>query len=229
MTLTLTRRHMVGGLAAAALPLRAWANNRSALTFLAVGDWGRDGGFHQQDVADRMGETAAQIGASFVISVGDNFYEDGVKSVDDPIWKTSFEDVYRAPSLQAPWYFDARQPRLSRELAGPDRLQRQEPALAASVALVRLPADGAGRRHGRVFRARHLALHQEVLRRRRRQGEGRRPEHAGTARTGSSRRSPPRRPTGRSSSAITRSIRAVFRPAKRRPPRARAFPAAPRS
>jgi acid phosphatase len=104
VTFTLTRRHVVGGLAVATLPLRAWANNRSALTFLAVGDWGRDGAFHQQDVADRMGETAADIGASFVISVGDNFYEDGVKSVDDPIWKSSFEDVYRAPSLQAPWY-----------------------------------------------------------------------------------------------------------------------------
>src|ERR1700761_7560056 len=95
---------MVGGLAVSTLPLGAWANRRSALTFLAVGDWGRDGAFHQQDVADRMGETASQIGARFVISVGDNFYEDGVRGVDDPIWKTSFEDVYRAPSLQVPWY-----------------------------------------------------------------------------------------------------------------------------
>jgi acid phosphatase len=104
VTLYLTRRGVIAGLALSAAPLSSWAQNRGALTFLAVGDWGRDGAFHQQEVADRMGESAAQIGASFVISVGDNFYEDGVTGVDDPKWKTSFEDVYRAPSLQTPWY-----------------------------------------------------------------------------------------------------------------------------
>ena len=40
----------------------------------------------------------------FVVSTGDNFYEDGVASVTDPTWKASFEDVYSAPSLlQVPW------------------------------------------------------------------------------------------------------------------------------
>lgn len=103
-----TRRSVISGvagsLALAASPFAAWAQSRSALTFLAVGDWGRNGLFHQQDVADRMGETASRIGARFVISVGDNFYEDGVSGIDDPMWKTAFEDVYRAPSLQVPWY-----------------------------------------------------------------------------------------------------------------------------
>jgi hypothetical protein len=74
------------------------------VSFLAVGDWGRDGAFHQAEVAARMGETAKALDAAFVISVGDNFYEDGVASIDDPKWKTSFEDVYTAPSLQIPWY-----------------------------------------------------------------------------------------------------------------------------
>jgi acid phosphatase len=84
---------------------RAWAASpEKPLTFLAVGDWGRDGAFRQSDVAARMGETAAQIGARFVIAVGDNFYEAGVASASDPKWKTSFEDVYAAPSLQVPWY-----------------------------------------------------------------------------------------------------------------------------
>jgi len=92
------------GLAVAAPFSRAWAASEPALTFLAVGDWGRDGDFHQADVAARMGETASLIKSSFTISVGDNFYEDGVKSVDDPIWKTSFEDIYTAPSLQSPWW-----------------------------------------------------------------------------------------------------------------------------
>jgi len=92
------------GLALAAPFAPAWAASPQApLTFLAVGDWGRDGAFHQAEVAARMGETAAAIRAKFVISVGDNFYEDGVAGVDDPKWRTSFEDVYTAPSLQTPW------------------------------------------------------------------------------------------------------------------------------
>ncbi|HEX3408150.1 MAG TPA: metallophosphoesterase, partial [Caulobacteraceae bacterium] len=106
MTLISRRRALQGlGAASLAAPFAgAWAALPQApLTFLAVGDWGRDGAFHQADVAQRMGETAAAVKARFVISVGDNFYEDGVQSAADPQWKTSFEDVYKAPSLQVPW------------------------------------------------------------------------------------------------------------------------------
>lgn len=91
---------------AAALPLsRAWADAGGAsLNFLAVGDWGRHGHDHQSDVARRMGESAELLGARFVISVGDNFYDNGVTGVHDPAWKSSFEDVYSAQSLQVPWH-----------------------------------------------------------------------------------------------------------------------------
>ncbi len=51
-----------------------------------------------------MGLAAGQIGSRFVVSVGDNFYENGVQSARDPQWKSSFEDVYTAPSLRTPWY-----------------------------------------------------------------------------------------------------------------------------
>jgi tartrate-resistant acid phosphatase type 5 len=102
------RRALQGlGLVAAAPFAPAWAAETDSdpiVSFLAVGDWGRDGAFHQAEVAARMGETARAVNAAFVVSVGDNFYEDGVAGVDDPKWKTSFEDVYTAPSLQAPWY-----------------------------------------------------------------------------------------------------------------------------
>lgn len=106
----ITRRRLVqslGGVGvAAAMPLsRAWADaGGSSLNFLAVGDWGRHGDDHQRDVGVRMGESAEQLGARFVISVGDNFYENGVAGVDDPAWKSSFEDIYTASSLQVPWY-----------------------------------------------------------------------------------------------------------------------------
>lgn len=102
------RGFLVGSATLAAfwgLGLKAHAQlTPTAKSFLVVGDWGRDGTSHQQDVANAMGKVAAEKKASFVASVGDNFYDNGVTSVTDPQWKTSFEDVYKAPSLQVPWY-----------------------------------------------------------------------------------------------------------------------------
>jgi acid phosphatase len=75
----------------------------AALNFIIFGDWGRNGEQDQRDVAKQMAVAAEAIQAKFIVSVGDNFYEDGVKSVDDPQWLTSFENVYAAQSLQVPW------------------------------------------------------------------------------------------------------------------------------
>jgi 3',5'-cyclic AMP phosphodiesterase CpdA len=75
-----------------------------AINFLVVGDWGRNGQFKQQEVADRMGEAAKQLDAQFILSTGDNFYINGVASVDDPAWKSSFENVYTSHSLMVDWY-----------------------------------------------------------------------------------------------------------------------------
>ena len=102
------RREVLAGLSgaalAAALPTSQALGAQPSLRFVAVGDWGRNGASHQRDVAMRMGEAAKALDARFVVSVGDNFYDTGVKSASDPQWKSSFEDVYTAPSLQAPWY-----------------------------------------------------------------------------------------------------------------------------
>jgi len=51
-----------------------------------------------------MGRTAVETGTHFVIALGDNFYPDGVPGVETPQWQTSYEKIYRAPSLQVPWY-----------------------------------------------------------------------------------------------------------------------------
>jgi acid phosphatase len=51
-----------------------------------------------------MATVAASNKAQFIISCGDNFYDTGVKSIEDPHWQESFETVYQAPSLQIPWY-----------------------------------------------------------------------------------------------------------------------------
>lgn len=74
------------------------------LNFVVLGDWGRNGEKDQRDVARQMAAAASDTGARFVLAVGDNFYEHGVASVDDPQWQSSFERVYTAPSLQVPWH-----------------------------------------------------------------------------------------------------------------------------
>jgi acid phosphatase len=88
--------------AGAALPAAAEAAVET-LNFVLIGDWGRMGRDYQTDVARQMGVTAASIGSRFTVSIGDNFYENGVASVDDPQWQSSFEQIYTAPSLQSPW------------------------------------------------------------------------------------------------------------------------------
>jgi tartrate-resistant acid phosphatase type 5 len=75
-----------------------------ALNFAIIGDWGRRGRPDQMEVAEQMAIECKYAGASFVVSVGDNFYEDGVASLDDPHWQQSFERVYAAAPLQVPWY-----------------------------------------------------------------------------------------------------------------------------
>src|SRR5215475_12727935 len=74
------------------------------LNFVVLGDWGRNGEKDQTDVAKQMAAAADGTGAKFVLAVGDNFYENGVTSVNDPQWQSSFEKVYTAPSLQVPWH-----------------------------------------------------------------------------------------------------------------------------
>lgn len=74
------------------------------ISFITLGDWGKDGIFHQVWVAEQMTIWAMNNNANFVITVGDNMYDYGVQSTDDPQWKTSFEDVYTSTYLQIPWY-----------------------------------------------------------------------------------------------------------------------------
>jgi tartrate-resistant acid phosphatase type 5 len=72
--------------------------------FIAIGDWGRNGEYDQQEVARQMGLWAANNPNNFVVSVGDNFYPRGVVSEMDPLWHYSFENIYTAHSLQCDWY-----------------------------------------------------------------------------------------------------------------------------
>jgi len=93
------------GMAAAALPrVEHPARNDGTLSLLVVGDWGRGGTHNQSRVAEQMGRVGEKLGIDFVISTGDNFYENGLEGVHDQEFEESFTDIYTAQSLQKPWY-----------------------------------------------------------------------------------------------------------------------------
>lgn len=72
--------------------------------FLVIGDWGRNGDDHQLEVADQLLQQVKKHKPDFIISTGDNFYPNGVKSTMDPLWKYSFEDIYKSYHLQIDWH-----------------------------------------------------------------------------------------------------------------------------
>ncbi|KAJ9469432.1 Purple acid phosphatase 4 [Diplonema papillatum] len=78
-------------------------SSRADVVFITLGDWGT-GSLHQAEVAAAMASVAKSEGASFIVTLGDNFYPDGVASLDDPKFVDYFEKTYSAPSLQIPWH-----------------------------------------------------------------------------------------------------------------------------
>jgi len=78
--------------------------------FLMIGDWGRDPvrqpvlHAQQRQVAEGMAKAAGRTGRLMaVLALGDNQY-DGVPDPADPVFRTAFEEVYAAPSLQVPFW-----------------------------------------------------------------------------------------------------------------------------
>ena len=71
---------------------------------LIVGDWGRMGIEPQKITAQFMTDFAKANPLDFIVSTGDNFYDNGVTSTSDAHWTGSFEAVYADSALFAPWY-----------------------------------------------------------------------------------------------------------------------------
>lgn len=75
-----------------------------SMNLLVVGDWGRKGEYNQSQVATQMGKIGEELDIDFVISTGDNFYDNGLEGVDDKNFEESFSSIYTAKSLQKKWY-----------------------------------------------------------------------------------------------------------------------------
>ena len=87
-----------------ALYQKAEIGSEYTTRFLVVGDWGREGQYHQKEVALQMALVGEIFRPNFVISTGDNFYPSGLKRVNDTAVSRTFTDIYDYPSLQVPWY-----------------------------------------------------------------------------------------------------------------------------
>jgi predicted MPP superfamily phosphohydrolase len=72
--------------------------------FFVLGDWGRRGVPVQQAVANQMIAYAKRRHPAFIITAGDNFYQHGVQSVNDPHWTQSFTNVYKELTQHYNWY-----------------------------------------------------------------------------------------------------------------------------
>lgn len=85
--------------------LLAWAAVSSAqMRLLVANDLGRNGYYEQKPIAERMGKMAGELDVEAVLALGDIHHFMGVESVNDPLWMTNYELIYRHPELQIPWY-----------------------------------------------------------------------------------------------------------------------------
>ncbi len=69
--------------------------------FVVMGDTG-EGNQAQLEVAQAVSAVCATQGCDFVLLLGDNIYDDGVDSVDDPQWRYKFEIPYA--DVDAPFF-----------------------------------------------------------------------------------------------------------------------------
>lgn len=68
----------------------------------ALGDIGWDSPEREQ-VVRRMAEVARTSSPDCIALLGDNFYREGVSSVDDPRWRTGFEECFPRSELDVPF------------------------------------------------------------------------------------------------------------------------------
>ena len=76
----------------------------TSLHFFILSDWGFNGAHGQKDVAAEMAQISKLVGISFILTCGDNFQYLGVDSVNDPLWKENYENIYNDSALHVSWF-----------------------------------------------------------------------------------------------------------------------------
>jgi len=80
----------------------------AGLKVLTIGDWGDDnqnGIIRQERLSVTMSDWCGTHGCDFIVSTGDNFYNDGVFSPQDARFNTSWRHVYDKPHIRhLVWY-----------------------------------------------------------------------------------------------------------------------------
>merc|ERR1712054_197577 len=82
----------------------------TSFTFGVMGDWGgsEDAPYTtEQEIttAKGMGKVLGANNAVYALALGDNFYHEGVKNEFDSRFKSTFENVFTADSLQGDDFF----------------------------------------------------------------------------------------------------------------------------
>lgn len=78
--------------------------NPKAYNFMIANDMGRNGYYDQKAIAEQMGEWAGKAHIEFVAAAGDIHHFNGVASINDPLWMTNYELIYKHPELMLNWY-----------------------------------------------------------------------------------------------------------------------------
>ena len=79
-------------------------------TFLVMGDWGGQPFWPyttgaEVQTAKGMSAVATELSAPFALALGDNFYNSGVRNVDDSRFQNTFEKPFKFPSLSGRDFF----------------------------------------------------------------------------------------------------------------------------
>ena len=83
---------------------KGWKSLKESVNLYIANDLGRNGYYDQKTIADLMGEMAEDVGPEAILAIGDVHHFNGVASVNDPLWRTNFEDIYSHPELMIDWF-----------------------------------------------------------------------------------------------------------------------------
>lgn len=97
---------LVSGLMVCAQAIVPWERSfaKGKLNFIVANDLGRNGYYDQKPIAEIMGTIAEELRPKAVLCPGDVHHFEGVESVDDPLWLTNYEHIYKHPGLMIEWY-----------------------------------------------------------------------------------------------------------------------------